>query len=125
MAKKVKFESLIFHFLTEAKKIAEEYDSSSNSEYFNKWKYFIYSLEFENISKDHVIISWEYPEINKTVVDVSKAVLYLRGDNQKFIQKQKNLGIDIEKKDIIKLQNKNFFRQLVIDVSKLANLNIS
>lgn len=120
MPRKIKYESAVYLFLTEAKKIAEECKFSSRSKY-NKWKKFIYSLSFEYISKDLIKISWKYPEINATNIDVSKAILYFRGDNQTYIQKQKDFGIE-KGWDKIKNENEKLFKHLAIYVSKLAKL---
>lgn len=118
MSKKIRFESIVFHFLTEVKRVAE--NCRSNTEY-NNWKKFIDSLKFENVSKDLIKVSWGYPEINETVIDVSKAVLCFRGDNQEFIQKRRLFGMEKEK-DAIKIENEKLFKQLVINVSELAKL---
>lgn len=120
MPKKIKYESAVFLFLAEAKKIAEECKSFSNSEY-NKWKNFVESLSFEYKSKNLIKINWKYPENNSTTIDVSEAILYFHGEKQTFIQKQKKFKIENDK-DVIKILNNNFFKQLVIYVSKLAKL---
>ena len=118
MPKKIRYESAVYLFLVEAKKITEGYKSSSITKY-NKLKKFIDSLSFENMSKDVIKISWKYPEINATFINIGKAKLYFRGDNQTFMKKQNDFRIE---KDIIKIQNSIFFNQLVIDVIKDAKL---
>jgi 2-polyprenyl-3-methyl-5-hydroxy-6-metoxy-1,4-benzoquinol methylase len=117
MGKKIKFESFKYRFLIAANAV----DYHSDDTTLPAWNEFIKNIKFKH-EKGAVEISWKLPKHGNIIAPLNGAKFYLRGDNEKNIEKQSNSGL-LNTEDPIKLKNDIYFKEIVMKVAESAGYN--
>jgi len=115
MPKKIKFESFKYRFLIAAQN--QKFLTAGNDR--PTWPDFINKLIFK-YEKGSVNISWDLMGLNSFSIPLNEAQFYFRGDNEKYVSRQKETGM-LEQEDPVKLKNTEYFRQLVLRIAQSAN----
>jgi 2-polyprenyl-3-methyl-5-hydroxy-6-metoxy-1,4-benzoquinol methylase len=114
MAKKIKFESFKYRFLIAAEQSKYQTDDENQL----SWNDFVRNIEF-SFGKGDVGITWQLPRSGSLNAPLDGASFYFRGDSEKDIVHQRELGL-IDSADTIKIKNDVFFKQLVKQIAELA-----
>jgi len=114
MPKKIKFESFKYQFLIAAKKINFLPVKNNNL----SWNSFLKQLIFEYDDGKVLIKSIANSSI-ALELNISNAKFYTRGDEERFVSRQKEQGL-IAEVDSVKLSNSSFFDQSVMKLAELA-----
>ncbi|MBF0232143.1 MAG: methyltransferase [Desulfamplus sp.] len=114
MAKKIKFESFKYRFLIAAQEVFYQPQSSTEP----AWNEFLSSIEF-NYENGKVSISWQNPNTDSITVALDEPRFYLRGDSDKEVVRQRELGL-MDSEDPIKLKNDLYFKGIVKLVAESA-----
>lgn len=115
MAKKIKYESFKYRFLIAAGRM----DFVPADPALADWNSFLNSLEF-NLEGKNVELKWKDSIERKISFLLSEATFYKKGDSEKAIADQENLGL-IGEVDIVKNSNSIFFEESVIQLATEAN----
>jgi hypothetical protein len=107
MAKKMKFESFKYRFLIASKNYSYTHQNQSAI----SWMDFINSLVFE-YQDGEVVIAWNNPAPGALTFKIDEARFYLRGDTEKYSERQREIGL-LDAEDPIKLKNDKFFDEIV------------
>ncbi len=107
MAKKMKFESFKYRFLIASKNYSYTHQNQSAI----SWLDFINSLVFE-YQDGEVVIAWNNPAPGALTFKIDEARFYLRGDTEKYSERQREIGL-LDAEDPIKLKNDKFFDEIV------------
>ena len=111
MAKKIKFESFIYRFLSAAQSLSLRPERAN----IVSWPDFVNSLKFK-YKGDEVEISWKNPNENTLVVPMLGAKFYFRGDSESSVNKQQNYGMLCEE-DKVKIKNELYFKHVAMQVA--------
>ncbi len=114
MPKKIKFESFKYRFLIAAKKLSYSPVETNNL----TWRKFLNQLFFEYDNGKVLINSIADASISLEL-NIRDAKFYTRGDEDRFVSRQKEQGL-ITEIDSVKLSNSLFFDQSVIKLAELA-----
>jgi len=114
MAKKIKFESFKYRFLIAAEQSKYQTDDENQP----SWNDFVRNIEF-SFGKGDVGITWQLPRSGCLSAPLDGASFYFRGDSEKDIVHQRELGL-IDSADTIKIKNDIFFKQLVKQIAELT-----
>lgn len=118
MPKKIKFECFKYRFLIAAQ---------NNAKYANGpgqpcWEDFIRTLKF-SYEKGVVGIDWKLPTPGSLSLSLEEPEFYVRGDNDRHIARQRELGL-MAIEDPIKLKNNLYFKEIVMRVVHSAGYKI-
>jgi 2-polyprenyl-3-methyl-5-hydroxy-6-metoxy-1,4-benzoquinol methylase len=114
IAKKLNFESFKYQFL-----VAAQYEPYQPRNILSPdWTDFVRSINF-TYEKDVIGIAWSFPTPNSMTVSLNEPKFYLRGDSHKTVSSQKKTGL-LKVEDPIKLQNKIYFKRIVMRVAESA-----
>lgn len=114
MAKKIKFESFRYRFLTAAESARFEWPEGQ----WPSWSEFIRGLEF-SYQKGAVLIRWQLPIPGEFTATLEGRHFCLRGDDPIHAAHQLASGF-MEGEDPVKLDNANYFRKVVVEVARRA-----
>ena len=117
MAKKVKFESFVYRFLSQAK--VKPYTNAASD---INWTDFVDSLSFR-YEKAGAIVSWQIPKSGEHVFDLkSGPSFHMRGDTKRHADMQIRLDLR-ENGDAIKNSNHVFFENAVDLIANKAGFH--
>lgn len=116
MAKKIKFESFVYRFLSEAESVLRSLPSSKRA----AWEEFVEKLQFQY---DHgkAAVSWSWPNAGTMEFQLSDVAFYHRGDSEKYVAEQRLQNL-VNASDLIQHKNANYFREALGDVSARAGM---
>lgn len=114
MPKKIKFESFRYRFLVAAQNCSH----ILKGEGLPDWKSFVSSLDFK-YDKGRARITWKLGSPGSLSLPLNEARFYARGDHDRHITWQNELGL-VNQEDPVKQGNNIYFNETVIRVARLA-----
>jgi SAM-dependent methyltransferase len=117
VAKKIRFESFVYRFLAEAEVVSRSLAGARQDE----WKRFIGQLEFHYVHGS-AVVSWRSGERDACAFPLRDPSLYRRGDNEKYVARQREEGL-ISPTDRIQSGNAAYFRAALMRVCERAGFD--
>ena len=119
MPKKIFFESAVHHFVAAGQPFLRQCPE------LKSLRRFIGSFVFSPLPghRTSFSVSWTFPNDGMLEVDFSEASLYVRGDNEKFIEKMKERDC-IKPEDPIRQRNRDFFEGKFLEAARKAGFQI-